>query len=101
MLSDGRQQVERQAVCMWQVAGDELNTAVHQVGDESDIAGKPIELGYDESRAVEPACRERSCELGPSVFAAGLNLNELTDNGVSTCRREVADCSSLGFKAQA
>jgi hypothetical protein len=49
-----------------QVDGHEVDAAVHEPGDERDVAGQPIELGDDQGGVVDPASREGLGELGRS-----------------------------------
>jgi hypothetical protein len=44
VFSNCRQKVKRQSVCVREIAGDKLNAAIHQVGNESDVPGKPVKL---------------------------------------------------------
>ncbi len=53
MLGDGRQQVKGEPVRMGHIAGDELHTPVHEVGDEGDVARQPVQLGDHERRSMQ------------------------------------------------
>ena len=48
MFGNRRQQVQGQPVGMGQVAGNKVHTTVHEVGDEGDVAGQPVQLGNDQ-----------------------------------------------------
>ena len=77
VLGHGRQDVDRQPVGLREVAGDELDPALHQVRDEGDVAGQPVELGDQQRRLLQPAGGEGRGELGPVVAPAALDLDEL------------------------
>ena len=77
VLGHGRQDVDRQPVGLGEVAGDELDPALHQVRDEGDVAGQPVELGDHQGRLLHPAGGERQGELGPVDTPAALDLDEL------------------------
>jgi hypothetical protein len=55
VLGNGRQDVNRQSVCLREVDGMKLDAAVHQVRDERHVAGEAVELGDDQGRIVKPA----------------------------------------------
>jgi hypothetical protein len=42
VLGDGGQNVDGQPVGLGHIASDEVRAALHQVGDESDVAGQPV-----------------------------------------------------------
>ena len=54
--------------------------AVHQGGDEGEVAGEAVELGDDELGLVLPAGGERLLELGAIRAFAALDLGELGDD---------------------
>ena len=57
---------------------NEVRAALHQVGDESDVAGQPIKASNQKNGAALPALFERGQELRPvSVPASALDLGEL------------------------
>jgi hypothetical protein len=77
MLRHGGKDVERKPVGLGHVAGDELNPAIHQAGDKSDVARQPIQAGDDQHRPFAGSKIERGGELGPVDLPAALDLGEL------------------------
>jgi hypothetical protein len=75
MLRNGGEDVNREPVRLREVHGYEVHPALHQVGDEGDVAGQPIELGDHQRGVVQPAQRERLRELGPVRSSQPLNIN--------------------------
>ena len=62
---------------MRHVARHKIGSGVHQIGDERDVAGKPVELGDDERGLVTAAGIEGERELGAVVLGAALDFGEL------------------------
>ena len=78
VLGDGRQDVNGQPVGLGHVTGDEIDAALHQVGDEGHVAGQPIQAGDQQNGAALTALVERSEELRPvRVSASTLDLGKL------------------------
>jgi hypothetical protein len=48
VLGEHREHLQGHLVRVRHVSGDEFDPAIHERGDEGDIAGEPVELGNDE-----------------------------------------------------
>ena len=59
------------------VASHELRAAVHQVGDEGDIAGQSVQAGDNQHCPALAGQIEGGGELGPVGLLPALNLGEL------------------------
>jgi hypothetical protein len=57
--------MDREPLGMRHVHGDEFHIAVHQVGDEGDVAGQAIETCNQKGGAALSAFRDRGEQLGP------------------------------------
>src|ERR1700674_5167710 len=64
VLGDGGQNMQREAVGLREVTAHEVNLAVHERGDEGDVAREPIELRNDQLGLVLFAGGKRSGQLG-------------------------------------
>jgi hypothetical protein len=76
MLRNSSENVNRKPGRFRHVATDEIDLPVHQVRDESYIAGKAIEFRNHELSPVLATCGQRCRKLGPIAPAAGLNLDK-------------------------
>ena len=54
-----RERSDGQAVGLGEVDGYEVDTALHQLGDERDVARQPVELGDHQGGAVQAAQAKR------------------------------------------
>ena len=63
VLGDGGEDVDGEPVGVRVVGGDELDVAVHQGGDEGEIAGQAVEFGNDQLGLVLPARGQGLLEL--------------------------------------
>ncbi len=100
VLGDGGKDMNGQAVCLGHIDGDEIDAALHQPGDEMDVAGEPIKPGDNECGFLSSACIERGGELGPvGVPLAALDLLELGEQG--SAMGEAGDGGPLGFQSKA
>src|SRR5262249_61045294 len=97
MLSDGRKDVEREPVCRREIAANELDLAVHQGGDEGNVAAQSIELRDDQLRLVLPASREGGGELRAVVALAALHFAVFPDQLPVSAVQVVLDSFALGF----
>ena len=79
MLCHGREDVHGQLVGVRVIDGHKFNAAVHQRGDECQIAGQPIEFGDDQFGLVPLASGERRGELRAIRPLAAFDLGELAD----------------------
>jgi hypothetical protein len=78
---------------MRHVHSDEFNIAVHQVGNERDIAREAVEPGNDKHGPALPAFYQRHQQLRPiSMLLAALYLDKLRDD-----LSAVLDISTNGF----
>ena len=66
MLGDSGEDVHREPVGLREVDGDEVDSALHQVRDEGDVARQPIESWRSPASRREAAGGERLLELGRS-----------------------------------
>ena len=78
MLGHGRQDVDGQPVGLGHIASDKVRAALHQVGDESNVAGQPVKAGNQQGSATLPTLFEGGEELRPvRMPASALDLGEL------------------------
>jgi len=99
VLGHGRQNVDRQPVGLGHITSNEVRTALHQVGDESDVAGQPVESGNQQGGAALPALLKGGQELRPvRVPASALDLGELGHELAAV--HLAGDGLTLGFKAE-
>jgi hypothetical protein len=63
-LRDSRENVKGQSGGERLVTRQELDAGVHQVRDESDIAGQPVQLGNEQGCLGLPSRAQRLCQLG-------------------------------------
>jgi hypothetical protein len=79
VLSHGGQDVNGQAIRLGKVDSDEIDTGLHQRGDEVDVAGEAIELGNDEGGTVQSAKSESltDTELFVQAFQRAKEKNSL------------------------
>ena len=74
MLGHSGQDMDGKPVGVGHIGGDEVHTAFHQAGNEMDVAGKPIELGYHKRCLVAATVSQGPFKLGP-VFMALTTFN--------------------------
>jgi hypothetical protein len=96
VLGHRRHDVDGEPVGLREVDRHELGSALHQRGDEVDVAGEPIELGDHQHRLVQAAQAQRLGELGPVVALAALDLGD-----DPAARDEAAHRLLLGFEPEA
>jgi hypothetical protein len=93
MFRDGGQYMDSEPVRLRHIDGDEFHVAVHQIGDESYIARKPVQTGDDKDCPALAAFGQGGEQLRPiRVFLSALDFNELRSD-MST----VPDISTDGF----
>lgn len=80
-----RKYVDGEPVGARHIHCNEFHVAVHQAGNEMDVAGKPVKLGDDQNRAAFPALCKRRMELGPVLLASALHFDELRGKLVLAC----------------
>jgi hypothetical protein len=79
MLIHGREDMDGQLVGVRVIHSHELHTALHQRGDEGQVAGQAVELGDDQLCLLLLAGRERLLQFWSVIALAALNLGELID----------------------
>ena len=98
MLRHGCQDVDSELVGVRIIGSHEFNAAVHQRGNEGQIARQPIELGDDKLRLLLLAGRERCGELWAIGVLAGLHLGEFAGQRPATAVQIVQDGLLLRFQ---
>src|SRR5262249_52587237 len=83
------------------VGGDELDVAVHQGGDEREIAGEAVELGDDEFDFVLAAGGQGLLPFGAVRAFSRLGLRMLGDELPGAAIEVDRDGPALGVKAEA
>ena len=68
-----------EAIGLREIDGLEFDSGVHEVRNEGDIPGEPVELGDYQGRFVNPAGRQGFGELRPVVTMSAFDLRELAD----------------------
>jgi hypothetical protein len=76
MLGHCREDVNCEPVRAQHIHGDRFNIAVHQAGNEMDVAGEPVKLGDDQRGAALPSLCEGRKELRPVILAPALHFHE-------------------------
>ena len=100
VLRHSGEDVQGQPVGARHVHGDEFNTAFHEIGDEGDVAGQPVELGDDQRGALPLTGGNGRVEFGPVGFPPTLDLGELGED-VTAPGRKVGNDAALGVEAKA
>ena len=95
VLGDGGEDVQGQLVGGGHVDRGELDTGLHQVGDEGDIARQAVELG-DHQHGPPPAQLEGGGELRAVVALAALDFRELGNQLAGA--DEAGDGGALGLE---
>jgi len=80
VLGDCGEDVHRQPVHAGHVGGDEVNPALHQVGDERHADRQPAELGDQQRRTAGAAHGERCGQADAVGLAPALHILELADD---------------------
>ena len=63
IFGDRRQNMDGQSIGLRKVRGDELQAALHQLGDETDVAAKAIKPGDHQSGAMDSTGPQRFVQL--------------------------------------
>ncbi|MBB5057447.1 hypothetical protein HDF16_002153 [Granulicella aggregans] len=79
MLGYSSQDVNRQAIGLREVAGNEIDSSLHQRRDKVDVASKTIELGDDECCPMESTETQGFGNGGPVVPLSAFNFHDLSD----------------------
>ena len=82
------------------VAGDEVNTRVHEIGDERHVAAEPIEAGNDQGRPVSLRLGKRRAQLGPIDALAALDLGIIGDDLATGAMHLAGDRLALRVEPQ-
>jgi hypothetical protein len=100
MLGDGGQDVNGQPIRLGHIDGHEIDSALHQSGDEMDTAGQPVKSSDNEGGFVTAALVERSGELrAVGVPLTALDLLELEKQGSAV--REPGNGGALSLQSKA
>ena len=88
MLSECREHVKHQPICVRIITRDEFYLAIHQGGDKRHVASKPVELRNDECRATFAAFGKCCQQLGTiyvllPTLDFGILGEHLTGGGMS------------------
>jgi hypothetical protein len=62
--------VQRQSRGEWLIDCNELDTSVHQVGNESHVTGQPVELGNEQRRPLSTSMNV--VKMRPLCWRAGI-----------------------------
>jgi hypothetical protein len=72
LLGKGGVEVEHERVGIdAELGDDERHALCHQIGDEGDVAGEPVEFGDDHRAALAAGRREGTCEPRPAFERVG------------------------------
>jgi hypothetical protein len=83
------------------VAGDEVDTRVHEVGDERHVAAEPVEAGDDQRRLVTLGLGQRRAQLGPIGVLAAFDLGVVGDDLAAGAPHLARDGLALRVEAKA
>jgi hypothetical protein len=100
MLGNGGQDMHRQLVGVRIVHRDELNTAFHQRGDESQVAAESVKLGDYQLGFLPLAGYQRLLQLGPIVPLTALDLGKLPCQHPAATVEVIQDGFALCLKTQ-
>ena len=76
--ADGGESLRRRVlICVRVVGGDELDVAVHQGGDEGEIAGQAVEFGNDQLGLVLPARGQGRLEVPKCALMRPANAKSI------------------------
>lgn len=99
LLGDGGHDVQEKTVGLGHVAGSELDAALHEVGDEGDVARQPVELRDHQRRMRRLGSRESVAQDGTITLAPALDLDELLYNAIAMAAAERFDGAALRLYA--
>jgi hypothetical protein len=71
--------MNREAIGLREVGGNEFNPAFHKFRDQGDVAGQAVELGYNQDRAEYATKPQRLIELGTGGLRSAFDLGELSE----------------------
>jgi hypothetical protein len=100
MLGNGGQNVDSQPIGLREIDGVKLDTRLHQVRYEGDIAGQPIEFGDNQGRAVQAAETKSFGEPGPITPLAALDFGHFSHQPPINTVEITADSRLLGIQAE-
>ena len=95
VLRHGGEDVDGELVGVRVVAGDEIDTSVHERREEGDVAREPVQLSDDQLGALALAVRQRLGQLGPGGMLAALDFSELADQLLGAAVEVVAHGAPL------
>jgi hypothetical protein len=101
ILSHGRENMERQPGSKGLVASQEFDTRIHEIRNEGDVAGQPIQLSNQERPLALPSRLQRLRQLWTVRSLPGLDLDKGCQDGPAMLACESLYGSSLSFQAKA
>ena len=100
MLSDGREEVNGQLVCVWHISAYEAHSALLQIRDKPQITREPIELRDHQRCARHLGAMQRLGELRAIIALASFHFHELTNELRVALLQERRNCGSLRFEPE-
>ena len=100
MLGKNGHELRHSFVGVGIVGRHELDAALDQIGDKSQVARQPIQLGDQQNRLFPPAQFERRLQLGPLAVLAGLDLAKAADDLAASAPGIILHGGDLGFQPQ-
>ena len=101
MLGHGGEDVDREAVGMGVVGGDEIDPGLHQRCEEGDVSAQAIDLGHQERRPRAPSKGHCGGKLQPVIALSRLDLLELSEDLSPSLADEGLHIGLLGFEPEA
>lgn len=83
VFGDRGEDVQRQPIRLWEVAGHEIDVAVHQGRNEANAPSQPVELCDNQDGLVLPACGQSGGELWTVVLLAAFDFAMLLEQFAS------------------
>jgi hypothetical protein len=77
MFGDSSENMQHEAVCVGGIDRSKLHAGIHQVSDESYIAGDAVQFGYDECGFDLLAASQSSFQDRPIIGLSSFDFNEL------------------------
>ena len=101
MLGDGGKDVDGEPIGGRHIDRDKIHAALHQVGDEGNVAREPVEAGNEQGRAALTAFGKGGMELrAVGVAASALDLGEGGGKGLPLSK-VTRDAIALRVEAEA
>lgn len=100
ILGHCSQNVQGEARCEWLVKGKKLDISIHQIGNERDVSGQPVQL-RDQKRRLRLSGRAQSLgELRPIRPLARFDLDKRRHDGRAVLPSERFHCHLLRFEPE-